>query len=152
MVINKYVLIAIITTVALATNVFAGQTIYKWKDSKGMIKYTQSKPPAGTPFETINHQFSNNQPKESNNAQDSDASSDSADEILTKQAAEKQRVSAANEEIAKKNCEIAKNNLQVLESRTMVQVEEKGQRRLLTDTERSEKLAAAKENIAKYCN
>lgn len=76
----------------------------------------------------------------------------SQDDVIAKQEAQKKSIEAQNKEIARKNCTIAKNNLEVLESRTRVQIEENGERRMLTDTEREERLKQARENVKKYCD
>ncbi|NVK21647.1 MAG: DUF4124 domain-containing protein [Kangiellaceae bacterium] len=136
----------------MSTSVIAGQTIYKWKDAKGNLKYTQTKPPAGTAYVTIKNRDSRASSSPAPQASEQAASATSKqDEIIAQQEAEKKRVNSANQEINRKNCTIAKNNLEVLETRSRVQVEENGERRMLSDEERAERLTKAKENVSKFC-
>lgn len=132
----------------------AAQPIYKWKDSQGNIKYTQSKPPRGTEYQTIYQRQSGNQ--EQNQVQENTDSSgsdkvDLQDEIIAKQNKEQKRVEKANEDVRAKNCTIAQNNLNSLTTSQRVFTQIDGERRLLTDKERKDKTDAAKDNIDKYC-
>ena len=72
--------------------------------------------------------------------------------MLSEQKTEKQRVQKANKEITQKNCMIAQNNLDTLTNSARVFTETDGERRLLTDQERSDKLEVAQANVDKYCN
>jgi len=137
----------------------AAQPIYKWKDSQGNIKYTQSKPPRGTEYQTIYQRQSGNQEQEQTQESSDSSSSNSSssdkgdlqDEIIAKQNKEQERVEKANKEIRAKNCTIAQNNLKSLTTSQRVFTEVDGERRLLTDKERNDKTDAAQENVDKYC-
>lgn len=149
---SKALIISIITALSFAiTNVHAGDVIYKWKDSKGNIKYTQSKPPAGIPYTTIKNRSSkpSTPPGVKEKAQEEGVSEE--DRVLASQNAEQNRVDALNAERAAKNCQISQNNLKALERTTRIQVEEDGKRRILTDQERAARLEEAKKNIEKFC-
>lgn len=153
MISKKSLLITALLALTVSFNAAANKPIYKWKDNQGNIKYTQSKPPRGVQFETI-YQRGGQPPEDAqqNSTQTAEeAAQDPLDETLAKQNAQKDLIAKKNAEIARKNCKIAKNNLEVLESRTRVQVEENGERRMLTDQEREDRLAKAKENINKHC-
>lgn len=149
----KLIILTAIFGLGIATIASAAQPIYKWKDDKGNIKYTQTKPPHGVSYETINQRVSDSKPSESldGNGQSQASASDQQDKILAEQNAQKKSVEEQNREIAKKNCEIANNNLEVLESKSRIQIEENGESRLLTDTEREDRLKQARENVKKYC-
>ncbi len=151
----KCIVLTAILGLGISAMASASQPIYKWKDDKGNIKYTQTKPPHGVSYETINQRVSDSKPiSERGNEQSAESTnsmSSSQDEVIAKQEAQKKSIAAQNKEIARKNCTIAKNNLEVLESRTRVQIEENGERRMLTDTEREERLKQARENVKKYC-
>ena len=132
----------------------AAQPIYKWKDSQGNIKYTQSKPPRGTEYQTIYQRQSSNQEQNQTQEETDSSSSDKGDlqdEIIAKQNEEQKRVEKANEEIRAKNCTIAQNNLKSLTTSQRVFTEVDGERRLLTDKERNDKADAARDNVDKYC-
>ncbi|MBD3666515.1 MAG: DUF4124 domain-containing protein [Kangiella sp.] len=152
----KYIILTAILGLGLSAMASANQPIYKWKDEKGNIKYTQTKPPHGVSYETINQRVSDSKPvSERGNEQSAEAANtmaSSQDDVIARQEAQKKSVEEQNKEITRKNCTIAKNNLEVLESRTRVQIEENGQRRMLTDTEREERLKQARENVNKYCD
>lgn len=151
----KYIVLTAIFGFGISVMAGANQPIYKWKDNKGNIKYTQTKPPHGVNYETINQRVSDSKPEsQRGNEQSADVSNsmtDAQDDVIAKQEAQKKSIEAQNKEIARKNCTIAKNNLEVLENRTRVQIEENGERRMLTDTEREERLKQARENVKKYC-
>ena len=151
----KSIVLTAILGFGLSTIASANQPIYKWKDEKGNIKYTQTKPPHGISYETINQRVTDSKPtndRGNDQSVESDNSMvDAQDDVIAKQEAQKKSIEAQNKEIARKNCTIAKNNLEVLESRTRVQIEENGERRMLTDTERKERLKQAKDNVTKYC-
>jgi len=151
----KYIILTAILGLGFSAMVSANQPIYKWKDEKGNIKYTQTKPPHGVSYETINQRVSDSKPVSARgneqSAENSSSMTGGQDEVIAKQEAQKKSIEAQNKEIARKNCTIAKNNLEVLESRTRVQIEENGERRMLTDTEREERLKQARENVKKYC-
>ncbi|NVJ67062.1 MAG: DUF4124 domain-containing protein [Gammaproteobacteria bacterium] len=146
----KILVVAAITAFSFST-VQAAEIIYKWKDSKGNIKYTQSKPPAGIDYTTIKNRSSKASTPPSVTAKKSEAPVNEQDKIIAAQNVEKNRVDALNAERAAKNCTISKNNLEALERTTRIQVEEDGERRMLTDEERANRLKEAQENIAKYC-
>ncbi|GAA0196999.1 hypothetical protein GCM10009123_00030 [Kangiella japonica] len=150
MVNKKTILLTSIIALALSFSASASKPIYKWKDGQGNIKYTQSKPPRGTEFEIIYQRASDNSQSERVNNQNS-SQADLQDDIIAKQSEEIEKAKKANEEIANKNCTIAKNNLETLETSHRVFTVVDGKRRLLTDKERTDKLATAKSNVSKYC-
>ncbi len=147
----KFTIFLSILTLTLMSSLFtglaqAGEIIYKWKDSSGQIKYTQSKPPSGIAYTII---------------RDRSAKDVLAKEIYKKpeQAASKANNESSNqagfsskEEIRRKNCEISKSNLNALENGDKVKVVENGEERFLTDEERSERLTTVKENIERFCD
>lgn len=127
--------------------------IYKWKDTNGNVQYSQTKPPKGVEFTVLNYRQSTASTSSSkSNANSSAPVMSKEDEILAKQAAEQQKVDAQQGDINKKNCKISQTNLKVLETKSRIQIEENGERRMLTDKERADRLASAKENVEKFCN
>ena len=149
---KKLLIISTILAMAVSFSADANKPIYKWKDSQGNIKYTQSKPPRGTEFETIYQRQSNSEEKTQTSNSKTSESVDAQEQMLSEQKTEKQRVQKANKEITKKNCMIAQNNLDTLTNSARVFTETDGERRLLTDQERSDKLEVAQANVDKYCN
>ena len=55
----KYIVLTAILGIGFSAMTSANQPIYKWKDEKGNIKYTQTKPPHGVAYETIVQRVSN---------------------------------------------------------------------------------------------
>lgn len=149
MVNKKTIVFTTIIALALSFSASANKPIYKWKDGQGNIKYTQSKPPRGTEFEVIYQRVGDN-PSEQTKKQN-DSQTNLQDDIIAKQNSEKEKALKANQEISSKNCTIAKNNLDTLETSRRVFTVVDGERRLLTDKERKDKLEAAKSNVGKYC-
>ncbi|MRX28278.1 DUF4124 domain-containing protein [Kangiella sp. HZ709] len=132
----------------------AGEVIYKWKDSNGNIKYTQSKPPSGIDYVTIRNRTSTKTDAVKTFEAKSevvDPVAEEQDKVIAAQNADKNRVDAINAQRAEKNCVISKNNLEALNRSTRIQIEENGERRMLTDEERNNRLKEAKDNIAKFC-
>lgn len=126
------------------------KAIYKWKDEKGNVQYSQTKPPKGVEYTVLNYRQEKGTvvsgEKKSSQAQVSEE-----DKVLAKQAAQQQQINSQQDELNRKNCQISQNNLKVLENQTRIQVEENGERRLLTDKERADKLKEAQDNVAKFC-
>lgn len=151
MVNKKTILLTSIIALAISFSASANKPIYKWKDGQGNIKYTQSKPPRGTEFEVIYQRVSDSAKSEQSKQQNNSSQSNQQDDIIAQQNKEIEKAKKANEEITNKNCTIAKNNLETLESSHRVFTVVEGERRLLTDKERSDKLATAKSNVSKYC-
>ncbi len=133
----------------------AGEIIYKWKDSSGQIKYTQSKPPSGIAYTVIRDRSAKEvEAKDLYQDKADDASDDidaKQDEILAKQNASKNKVDLLNEQRFAKNCTISKNNLESLEKTSLIKITEDGKERYLTDKEIEAQKQTAKANIAKYC-
>lgn len=149
---KKALLISTLTALTISFSAVADKPIYKWKDSQGNIKYTQSKPPRGTEYETIYQRQTGNSKQESENVSSNSDKNDVQDEMIAEQEKAKKKVAQANADIRKKNCTIAKNNLQTLTTSARVFTEVDGERRLLTDQERATQTATAQENVDKYCD
>lgn len=142
-------LAGLIGMTAFSANLDA-KAIYKWKDEKGNIQYSQTKPPKGVEYTVLNYR----QEKagvSSSKGKSATTQVSPEDEIIAKQEAQKEQIAAQQNDLNQKNCKIAQNNLQVLESQTRIQIEEDGKRRMLTDKERSDRLADAKKNVDKFC-
>ena len=152
MVNKKTLLISALAALAISFAASANKPIYKWKDDQGNVKYTQSKPPRGTEYETI-YQRTTNKAAESVTKTEVDPNlTAEQNDILAQQEAEKQRVKQVNEEIRRKNCEIAKNNVESLETNQRIMIMEDGKEKMISGEDRIARLNAAKDNVAKYCN
>lgn len=149
---KKALLISTLTALTISFSAVADKPIYKWKDSQGNIKYTQSKPPRGTDYEAIYQNTSKKPPEDNANSDTESSITAEQDDILAQQQAEKQRVQLANEEIRRKNCEIAKNNMQSLETNQRIMIMEDGKEKMISGEDRIARLNTAKGNVAKYCN
>lgn len=148
----KFKVLVIASIAALSFSaVQAAEVIYKWKDSSGNIKYTQSKPPSGIAYTVIRNRSTKSSTPASTASQKTETPVSEEDRIIAAQNVEKNRVDALNAERAAKNCTISKNNLEALERTTRIQVEENGERRILSDEERAKKMDEAKDNIQKFC-
>lgn len=134
---KKTLFIGALTALTISMGAAANKPIYKWKDSQGNIKYTQSKPPRGTDFETIYHRQSNQQ-----------QTSDANDELV----AEQKKRENANKSIRQKNCDVARKNHSTLKNEQSVYIQEGDERRLLTAEEKQERLEQAEENIKSFCD
>lgn len=154
MISKKLVLLTSIIALAVSFGAVADKPIYKWKDSQGNIKYTQSKPPRGVQYDTIYQRASSQQDKNANdnssNAEENLTAKE--DDILAQQEAERERLKKANEEVRKKNCQIAKNNVESLENNQRIMTIVDGKETMLSGEDRIERLNKAKANVAKYCN
>ncbi len=149
----KLFLLTAITAFAMNAAI-AGEVIYKWKDSNGNIKYTQSKPPSGIDYVTIRNRTSTKTDAVETVVTKSevvDPVAEEQDKVIAAQNADKNRVDAINAQRAEKNCIISKNNLEALNRSTRIQIEENGERRMLTDEERNKRLKEAQDNINKFC-
>ena len=152
MISKKLALLTSIITLTLSAGALANKPIYKWKDSQGNIKYTQSKPPRGVDYETIYQRTSPAPAKKSANNEQGQSISSEQDEILAKQNAEKERVKKANAEIRRKNCQIAQNNLDTLQNTPRVMTIVDGKEKMLSEKDRQDRLSTAKDHVSKYCD
>lgn len=144
-------LLAFVTSVAsnVAT---ASDVIYKWTDTTGQIKYTQSKPPSGISYTVIRNRSNKEVEAKKLVADSAESNIDSKqDEMIATQNAEMNKVDKLNAQRAAKNCTISRNNLQALERTTRIQITEGGKKRVLSDSERTKAMTDAKTNIDKYC-
>ncbi|RDX37550.1 DUF4124 domain-containing protein [Kangiella sp. HD9-110m-PIT-SAG07] len=152
MISKKAFIVSALLALSVSFAAAANKPIYKWKDDQGNIKYTQSKPPRGTEFETIYQRQSNSSEQQSQSSRPTQSNTtDTQDQMIAAQESQQKSARQANKEILQKNCEIAKNNSDTLTNSPRVFTEIDGERRLLTDEERSSKLEAAQSNIDKYC-
>ena len=149
---QSFVAMALFVFAIASNNAIAGEVIYKWTDTKGQTKYTQSKPPSGIAYTVIRDRTNKDvEAKKLVASSEKDELGGKQDEMIAQQNSEKSRVQIANEKRASKNCTISKNNLEALERTTRIQIEEDGKKRVLTDDERSKAMSDARTNIEKYC-
>lgn len=142
---NVLKVVATLLSLSLAT-VAVAEEMFKWTDDKGVLHYTQT-PPEGREFEII--QVAEN---------DSRGSASSASRTRPPEAEEPaSRIPKTDVEryIATRNnnCELAKRNLNTLTNVARIRVSDGvGGERLLTDKEKSEKVALTKEQVKSFCS
>jgi hypothetical protein len=118
----------------------AEQYIYKWKDSQGMVHYTERPPEPGITFEKVRR--STEKGEKSTPTAATQASTKSAN------TPKDDSYNSWREE----NCKIANQNLDVLENAARIaQDDGQGGKRLMTDEEKAEKIKKMSEQRDKYC-
>ncbi len=130
--------------------------INKWVDDQGTVHYSDQPPPLGQKPKTLH---------EDAGAQDS-ASGASATKTLAEHEAELKKENAekqaaafkeaqkqAAEDARKANCSNAQDNLRSLQSGIRImEVDAKGERSYIDDTQRQQRIDKAQQDISKYCN
>jgi len=136
---SKTILLTALIGLTVSFGAMANKPIYKWKDTQGNIKYTQSKPPKGTDYDVIYQRIDSS--TKNSEKQKADAKTDSlniSDDIT-------------NEEINNANCKIAQKNLNTLKNKTQVYIQSDGEKKLLSAEERENRLKQAQKNVSEYC-
>ncbi len=131
----------------LATSVVA-EKMYKWQDDKGVLHYTQT-PPSNVEFEVIevaqNDQRRGVSPRNRTTDQ-SRVSPAAATPQVPKTDVERYKAARNN------NCDLAKRNLHTLTNVARIRIPDgAGGERLLSDKEKSEKVAVTQEQIKTFC-
>jgi len=137
-------------TLSLAATPLLAVT-YKWVDESGTVVYSQNRPPAGVPYQTID--TGRPRPPSAPSRKPSSAFLDQVEqEKRARQAEQKaQGEYQKNLELRKKNCEAARHNLQVYTVHKRIQQED-GSVIRLDDNERLRKIEEAKEAIKEFCD
>ncbi len=122
----------------------AEKYIYKWKNDKGVIQYTERQPAPGTKFERIK-QTSTHASTTSSSTSNSPKSKDTKNE--------KEKSADDNyESWQKDNCRIANQNLDILlNAGRIAQDDGQGGKRLMTDEEKKSQIAQMQAQKEKYC-
>lgn len=149
---RKLLIVSAVLALMVSFNASAEKPIYKWKDNQGNIKYTQSKPPRGTDYETIYQRTSAGAETVNTGSEAEQSSTTKEDNILTEQAAAREQAEKANAEIRRKNCQIAKNNAETLENNQRIMTMVDGKETMLSGEDRIARLNEAKTNMVKYCD
>jgi len=147
----KYTILLISLLAFNATE--AREKYYKWTDAEGTIHYSKKKPQETQVSEVKIHDSVSTSPQSQQN--------DANDSTEPEKSAEEKQIDAYNQALKEKsqrfqdkaNCKIAKNNL--LELQRTLRVSRKdpktGQRIRLSDNERVQMMATAKQQIKNLC-
>ncbi|TQV75603.1 DUF4124 domain-containing protein [Aliikangiella marina] len=139
---KNIVLLTVLAVGVLAFNpksVAAEQYIYKWKDTQGMVHYTERPPAPGIPYERVRRPKDKGAPAQAPvAAKQAEAIEAEADDSYTSW--------------KKENCKIAQQNLDVLQNAARIaQDDGQGGKRLMTDEEKAEKIKQMNAQVQKYC-
>jgi len=140
---------AMALTICLSSNLVA-ETMYKWQDAKGITHYTQT-PPKDAAYEVIevkqtdsrgNRGVRSSQNRPVNPQQPSVAAAQTPTTDVERYRA-----------IRNNNCELAKRNLNTLTTVARIRIPDGvGGERLLSDKEKSEKVALTQEQVKTFCS
>jgi len=135
--------------------ILAQAEIYKWKDSNGVVRYSDTPPASNVPTESLRTRKVINTPAPAVAAKP--AISPEAAAIKRQEDAENSKRDEQKKEAEKKvkaqNCFAAKDTLQSYEQGALVyKTNEKGERVYTEDADRPAAIEAAKKDVAKYCN
>ena len=125
---------------------------YKWVDENGTVVYSQSRPPAGVPYETID----TGQSRPATAAPKPRPGSAFLEQVeKDKTAREKDRI-IRNEmekgtEVRKKNCAAARHNLQLYTAHKRIRQKD-GSVVRIDDNERMKRIKEAQEAIKEFCD
>lgn len=141
--------------------------IYKWKDSNGVIRYSDTPPPINVPYEAMGSKKSTTTPpaKPSENAEQAKTgdkagkqkTSTDADAEKRQQSAEDLKKKEQDKEAALKqkqeNCSTSKNNLQTYKlGGRITRTNDKGEREYLSDADIANGIAKAQKDVDQFCN
>ena len=138
-----------------SSSVFAGK-IYKWVDKKGEVHYG-NQPPSGNAEEMhVNSpsHYGAAKPSSSTPKKNMDAANKFLDAVNkeTKENKEAADKAAKEQAINDKNCLIARKRVAALKiGGRKYEVDEKGNRHYLDDSETQSRLGEAQADVAKYC-
>jgi len=139
---KKIVLLLVLVAGVLAfipNSEAAEQYIYKWKDSQGMVHYTERPPEAGVPYEKVRRTTEKGEKATAPVAAKPAASAEAAQDD-------------SYGSWKKENCKIAQQNLDVLQNAARIAADDgQGGKRLMTDEEKAEKVKQMTAQVDKYC-
>jgi hypothetical protein len=138
------------------TYTFAQADIYKWKDSTGVVRYSDTPPIGNIPTESIkSRKIITPEPAASSNAdagqaagikrqETAEAEKKNTDELKAKQEEEKNK---------KQNCLLAKDNLKNYQDGALIyKVNDNGEREYLDEAGMAKGLVEAEKKVKDYCN
>ncbi len=125
---------------------------YKWVDENGTVVYSQSRPPAGVPYETID----TGRPRPPASTPRPKTRSSFLEQVEKEKAAKKKEGIIQSEmekgaAVRRKNCEAARKNLQTYTAHKRI-LQKDGSVVRLDDNERQKKIEEAKEAIKEFCD
>ena len=122
----------------IPNSVATDQYIYKWKDTQGMVHYTERPPAPGIPYERVRRPKDKGKPQAPAAAQPAEAAQAAQDDSYGSW--------------KKENCKIAQQNLDVLQNAARIaQDDGQGGKRLMTDEEKADKIKQMNQQVEKYC-
>lgn len=148
---NKFLLILL----ALAsTNAFA--EINKWVDDQGQVHYSDQPPPSDIQTKTLRTTTENQDSASSGTAETKTFAEREAElkkeNAEKRSAADKSAQKKADEDTLRANCLGAQENLRSLQSGVRImQINDKGERTYIDDTQRQQRIENAQQDISKYC-
>lgn len=149
---SKFLLILLMLA---STSTFAA--VSKWVDDQGQVHYSdQPPPPAEAKSETLRSASGTQEPASSSvdatkttAEQEADLKKDKAEKQA---AADKSAQKKAAEDALKANCAAAQENLRSLQSGVRVmEIDAKGERSYLDDTQRQQRIDKAQQDISNNC-
>ena len=156
---NKLLWVMLSTLALLSMS--ANAEIYKWKDTNGVIRYSDIPPPSNVPHESLgSHKTVAPLPAPSaaeiSAQKNSSAASRERDAIKRQEVAEaaknKEQVKEAELKVKQQNCATAKANLQNYQQGGRIyKMNEKGEREYLDDAGIAENLEQAQKDVNEYC-
>jgi len=146
---------------ALALPVAASaQTLYRWVDKDGTVRYSDIPPPPGVPVRTLG--APGPAPSSSPSGQDGNAGSSTLQEKEKafqkrveeqKKADEKAATAAKDAAIKQENCQRAREALATLESgRRILRSTPQGEQYYLDDAQRAKETQQAQQSVQEWCN
>jgi hypothetical protein len=149
---SKFLLILLLLS---GTNAFA--VISKWVDAQGQVHYSDQPPPPEAKAATLR--------SAADNESTAGASAPAAPKTIAEREAELRKAQQAKKEAADKaaqkqvtadevktNCANAQQNLRTLQSGVrMIEIDAKGERSYIDDTQRQQRIAKAQQEISNLC-
>jgi len=125
--------------------------VYKWKDDRGIVHYSQY-PPPGVEAEKV-EEVEPSYPTQLGAPQATDKSSDIAATPGDQAGAEPTDQLAKERKLIEKNCITAKQNLVLLQSKAtdLTYVDDEGNPVKVDDKERAARIEAARKNVIEFC-
>ena len=155
---KKFLLILLALSSA---NAFAG--LNKWVDANGKVHYSDQPPPANVKAKVLHSTSDTTVP--ASGAGTTAASAPAAPKTMAEREAEMKKAQQAKKEAAEKasyeqakaeankiNCAAAQQNLRTLQDGTrLVEIDAKGERSFLDDTQRQQRIAKMQQDVSTYC-
>lgn len=132
--------------------------IYKWKDSSGVIRYSDVPPPSNVPHETLNARKAvPAAPEAAAEKQTPPPANPEADAVQRQQKAEQEKIqndaNAAEQESRRQNCARARTELQKFKvGGRILKMNEQGEREYLSNADIAQGLEQAQRDVAQFCD